>query len=408
MTSLHLIMAKNAGALPLIGGVVAGIILVLAFIIGMVKGVRKVGWGGFYWAASGVGYVFVYKFLGKLNPLAFGGNYAALADSIWALLLAIICVLLSLALYGFFGIVLRPRAIWIRKYQTDSYGFEYEMDDMDDKLADGSRRNCELIMRGDDTPTIFGRIGGGLLSFINAAAVLATIGSLLLLVINATGLRNGQLGEMMNIAVVKQTFKYVMNYALDFITVGVVLAIAFKGYKNGFVGSARSFMMSFGMFVIVVVCFVIPFIGAFANFSYLGKLIERCIALYANKFGPRVSSILGKLTTGALMAIVAAGFLYFLNFLMRLLADKIEDTFVIRIIDGSIAAVIYLIVGAALVMLFWAILFALDHYGIIYVSQAFGDGSSLAKECFDGAPVLWNAVKKVVHTIYTAIMQLLA
>ncbi len=389
MTSLRCIMANTAGKIPTIGYIAVGIILVLAFIIGMVKGVRKVGWGGFYWALAGVGYIFAYKYLGDKNLLGgiFNGKYADLAAPVWAIVLAVACILVALIFYGVFGAILRPREVWIEKYRIDGYGFEYEMDDMDDRLADGSYRNHELIMKGDDTPTVFGRIAGGFMSLVNAATVLATLLAVFILVVNATSLGKGSLGAILEIRVVDRALEYIKAYALDFITVGIILAIAYKGYKNGFVGSARAFMMTVGLLAVIGFCFAVPFLRGIASKGFIAKLIERCIALFG-KMKPAIGTILGKLTAGALMAIVAVAILLVINFLLKKLTESIEDAVVARVVDGVIASLVYLVVGAAVVALFWAALYLLDYCGVFYTSQAFNGKASLASECFEGAECL--------------------
>ena len=55
--------------LPLIVGIACGVILVIAFLIGMKKGARKVSWSGFVWIFAGVAFFLIDKYLGAKNPL---------------------------------------------------------------------------------------------------------------------------------------------------------------------------------------------------------------------------------------------------------------------------------------------------------------------------------------------------
>ena len=356
-------------------------ILLIAFIIGFVKGFRKVAWGGFYWLLAGIGFIVAYQFLGKKNPLTsvLTGKFANTASFAWAFVLALGCILVSLLLYGIFGAIFRPREVVAkeRDEEMDEYGFAYEEEWENDKITDNQEI---IIVKGGGKPKFFGRLAGGFMCAVNAAALLAVVTAVFLLVIRETAFYRGYMGAMFDIPLVKIAMLYIKAYALDFFTIGIIMLIAYKGYKTGFVGSARAILATFGVIAVVVAAFALPF-TKLNSFHFIKNLIIRCDGLYT-RVKPEFRGVFAKLTAGALMAIAGAIVVLIINFILKKATDGIGESNGVRVIDGILAAILYLIIGAAVVAVFWAILYLLDYCGIFYTSDAFSENSFLSKEFF--------------------------
>ena len=358
----------------------AGIVLI-AFIIGFAKGFRKVAWGGFYWLLACVGFIFAYKYLGNKNLIAkmFTGKLEGVASFAWTFTLAIASVLVSLILYGIFGAIFRPREVLAKddEVDVDEYGFEYEEEWENDDLRDQEEI---VVVKGGGKPKFFGRLAGGFMAVVNAGAILAVITAIFLLVINATALKQGYMGAIFEVRISNVLLNYVLAYALDCITIGIIMVIAYKGYKTGFVGSARAVLATFGVIAVVVIAFALPF-TKFAEFHFIKSLVGRCTSLYA-KVRPEFRGILGKLTAGGIMAVAGAVVVLLINFLLKKAAENVENANAIRVIDGILATVLYLIIGAAVVAVFWAVMYVLTYSGVIGVTGAFNENASLSKEFF--------------------------
>lgn len=100
------------------------------------------------------------------------------------------------------------------------------------------------------------------------------------------------------------------------------------------------------------------------------------------KVRPEFRGILGKLTAGGIMAVAGAVVVLLINFLLKKAAENVENANAIRVIDGILATVLYLIIGAAVVAVFWAVMYVLTYSGVIGVTGAFNENASLSKEFF--------------------------
>ncbi len=102
MISLHSIMATgSASNLPMIVGIMSGIMLALAFIVGFVKGFRKVSWDGLIWATAAA----LFSFVGFLiEPTGMTVRRVAII-----ILFTLLYIVAALAVYGLLAHYLRPQ-----------------------------------------------------------------------------------------------------------------------------------------------------------------------------------------------------------------------------------------------------------------------------------------------------------
>ncbi len=384
MNVVYSLLASNVGKqLPTYLLIGCAVVVALAFLVGLSKGFRKVGKGNIYWAIAGVGFIFAYKYFYKSNPLAslLKGKMAPFRGFAWALTLMVACILIALLLYGIMSVIFAPRETWVKTSRKD-YGFEYEVDQMDDDFEETLRARHRSGKKTKYKPNFFGRVGGALLCAVNTAILLAVLVGLTVLIINGTSLGKGSMKDMFTVAWVKLVRKYGLSYLFDIVTVGIVFAIAYKGFHVGLFGTFTKIVKTFGVICVVALCFAIPFVKTFADVKLFSGIIDKCISLYG-KVGGKLGSILGKLTAGAIMAIVSAIVMVLINLVLRMITEQIEDIAVARVIDGALAVVLYVVVGVAVVALIWSGLYLLDYCGIFNVNNLFGEKAVMSQEFFE-------------------------
>ena len=379
--------------LPLTVAIVCGVILLAAFFIGFSKGARRVGWGGLIWILSGVAFFLLNTYLGEKNPLLklldgkMDGSAVAL---IGAGSIAVVCVLVALLLCGICTLIFRPRAVWKKRkgdlYTTDEYGIEYDDDYKDFDDYDDFRKRKVLVKKGYRTPSFFGRILGGLICMINTCAVLGVIVAAALLVVDSTSLKTGAMAAIYENKAVVWTLKYARKFALDFAIIGVVLAIAGTGRKKGFVETIRGLIVFIGGFALVSVCFWLPFskFAAEGGNKFLFTVVDRS-AGFIGTLGAsaKVAEIISKIVAGLLLTLIAVLALVLVNMLLKALVRGIEGNGVLRAVDGSISAVLYVVIGIAVVAAVWAVLYALYYFGIFHAGGLFTGESGISSSLFE-------------------------
>ncbi len=380
MTSLQMVLASGLmKSIPTIALIACAVIVAIAFLMGLGKGAYRVGKGGLYWLIAGVGFVFAYKLLADKNPLkgsAFGNASAAL----WAFVLILGCVLAALIIRGLLAVIFKPRATWLRASDEDD-DFDYGMDDIDDTPI---RKSRGTAMKMPGKPGILSRLLGGLICAVNTALILAIIVVAALLFIYGTKFRYTSIGELLKVRVVELVVKYATSYAFDIITVGIVFGIAYKGFRTGALQVTRMVILKLGVLVVIVGGFAIPFVKQTADLYVFRKLIERCTVLFA-KMKPLPEEIFSKLTAGALIVIAGIIVVALINMLLKKVTENIEETPIIRVVDGSIATIVYMLIGVVICAIFWAGLYLLDYCGVFQISDVFSEKAVFAKDCFAAA-----------------------
>ncbi len=398
MISLQTLLAAESTQqqIPPILWIVVGVILAIAFIVGMIKGFYRVGKGGFYWALAGILFVLVYNMTAKNIPLSVlmqqGEKLIDISGFVWSAILVLACVIVTLIICGSLSVLFRPR-INTKLIVTDVSGYQYEIEEE----GRGNKRRWEV----DYKPSAFGRLFGGLFSLINIAFILVVVGALAILVINGTILSR-DMQPFLTSDLGKTLLEYSSTYALDFLTVGLVFSIAFKGYRKGFVGITRSLLRNLGLIAVIIIGFILPFFQQTESIYVVGRLVERCTALFA-KMQDLPEQIFGRLMAGLVIATTGVIVVLLINFLLAKLTEAIEDTVVIRFLDGAFAVIIYLILGALLCLVLWSLLYTLDSCGVFKISDAFvSETPTLAKEFYHFAEGL---LKDFVDTYFKGLMK---
>lgn len=386
MSSLYGLLATQSAANQILTYVLfaCAILLLAAFTIGFVKGFRTVPWGGFYWFAATGGFIIVYKLLANKNPIAglFKGQLENAASFAWAVVLMVVCISVALGVYAAYSAKFRPRRVKAprSKYETDDYGFVYEDDREDDSPY---QEEPTYVIVGGGKPNIFGRIAGGFMYAVNAAALLVSLVSVVLIFIGNTALVNGKAGIIFDISYVKTVFNYASAYIFDFFTIGIIIWVAYIGYNKGFIGSLRTVIIGLGILCLGDICFMLPFTSAGNNY-FIAELVKRCATLYT-KLKPQYATLLAKATAGALLTGLGFALLGVVAFLLKKAAKTIEKNMAAYVIDEILAVFLYLIFGVALVASMWSFLYLLDYTGIFRISEAFNNRASLSGEFLDVA-----------------------
>ena len=91
--------------------------MLIAAIVGAKKGFRSIGWGGLIWGCIVGGFIAGYELIKSFIPV---DNMALVKNSgtgklATALVVALVVVFAALVLFGFFGLLFRPRDKHVKK-----------------------------------------------------------------------------------------------------------------------------------------------------------------------------------------------------------------------------------------------------------------------------------------------------
>ena len=381
MISLRAILAEEApvaaitGAqsIPTVALIVGGVLLAIAFIMGFVKGFRKVSWNGAAWVAGTAAYVLV----SKIVP----------AGAFWLpLLLAVISAGGSFALFKLLAYFLRPKMRWIKDdINADTslaeYGLEFEPEYLEyDGEHDYAPYGKRIYKTGYGAPSLFFRLLGGLSCALNVATVLVALCSLFLLVVDVSVLKTYPIGGIFEHPAVAWAFPYVKQYALDFIMIGIMMLLAKEGYNRGIVYSLRSIVITLATLAAIGGSFYLPFSPFGASVGALSSLIATCTKVFVN-LGV-LSELLGKLLAGFILLMLCAVILIILNVLLKSLCRTILDIKFTREVDSWVAAAVYLAIGAMVCVGIWFVLGSIDAMGIFPFGAMLSEGT-LSKAIYD-------------------------
>lgn len=372
--------ADLVAKIPLIALIGCGAILLLAFIIGCKKGFRRVSWGGLFWLIAGVGFVVVNRFLREKNPLfsVFERKFrAGSAEFLSSVTLALATATVTLLFYGGLSLLLRPKMKWVKSKEVeyDDYGFEYEVDDEDEENADETQGK-KLLKKGYGKPSVFSRIVGGFTCVLNTATVLGIVLATCLLLVGTTSLSYGLTGNIFRSKIASYGLKISTAYFLDFLAIGLMLAVAYGGYKIGFINSLRIIFVYLGGLALVGACFALPFTGYAQKWTFLRTVVGRSSNLFL-KISTRFGVTLGKLFTGFLATAIVIALLVLLDFALRKLDGVLFRAKFTRILDGVLSAILWLIVGAVIVGVALSVAYTLEEGGICNASKLFNNKSAL-------------------------------
>jgi hypothetical protein len=376
MISLHSMMAvgNTMQKLPQILLIVAGCLMGIAFVIGFLKGFRKVGWNGLIWATAGSVFIVASRSINSTGTVT--------KKFVLAMLIALACIAGVLALYGLLSYYLRPKIKWVKDNVNGdtslaAYGLEFEPEYVNYDGEDDWQPYGKRIKKTGFTPPCFAfRLLGGLACAINVGVILWAIGSVVLLGISATSLADKNVGLILTAKYMDKFLALAQKTVLDVLCIGLIITIAKKGYSAGLMNSVRAILVSLGTLALIGLCFYLPF-SPFATrdagiWHFLVSLTNRCINMM-HQWVPKFSKPLGKIVAGAVMSIGAGILMFLINLALKKWCKFVSTTASTRMVDSILACVLYMIIGALVCVAIWFALSALDYFGILHISEALTD-----------------------------------
>ena len=388
--------------MPILLGVV-GIVLLIAFCIGFAKGARKVSWGGLVWIAACATFFAVTATYGgelmnmlKISMQTADGQTYDLS-AIVLFVLAIVCILAVLIVYGILSLIFRgKRRTFKKKARSKKNGFDmfgrpYDDDDDFDFEEDDE---YERVIERERGTSLISRFLGGIFSLVNVVTILAVVLMIAILVINSTTLRNtfamlyemplGENGEMLMPTLVE----FAARYGMDMLVIGLMILVAGKGRKKGFLESLRTLFMKVGNVVVILLAMYLPFSNVVAGAEAdpnnpIVKFVMFFVNMMQSSMGmsgelAAIPSIVGGLIAGILMAVIASIAMSLINIVWRKLNFALRRVGFLRGVDGSISCVVYLIIGAIVCLFVWVVLCALDVFAVLNADLLFAEEAQLS------------------------------
>ena len=410
-TSSLLVLSAIAPYLTYILVGIFAVPMLIAMIVGAKKGFRKIGWGGLIWGCIGGGYVALDLLFRKSNPIVNIAFVSKLSEGtkqfVSTATFALAACLAVLVFFGLVGLIFRPRERDVKKeyhyyaksspYAQVAKGGKYVMDSPYDEeteedyeeTAPKKRKGKIQTVKGGK-PCFFNRFIGAIVAAVNAAVVVAVLLGLALVVLNATALKDGILKPVYENKTIATVFPYVLKYELDILFIGIIALYVRRGYKVGIASGIRSLLVPILKFGAIVGGLYLPFsplaaegkvlsfIGAGSNFvgEFLGKYIPATVAA-------SVTAIVGKLVFGIILVLVMLLIVFIIGWLLDRVIDGAEKNGFVAFLDGSIATVLYLLIGALVCVLLAAILYLVEYLGFFASSKLFTAESPLMNGAFN-------------------------
>ncbi|MBQ8657620.1 MAG: hypothetical protein IJ506_00610 [Clostridia bacterium] len=376
---------------------VIGVIALIGFIVGAVKGVRRIGWGAFVWAGVCALFVLLNKLLAAKIPVGSLGVFSQLTPETQALISsALIAVGVTLALLIVFGIlraIARPKKrVTENNYYQNTYGDNRRElsplgEEYDDDYEDDYPRD-EVVDKSK--PCAFSRILGGLISAVNAAVVTATLVGLALLILGMTPLYGGALKDFYALAWVDFLYAFLKTYGVDFLLIGIIALYIRRGWRVGLFGGLRCILATLGRAAAVGLAFYLPFSASATGGGVLG-VVGKVSAFFGGllesplgALGAKVCLVIGQIITGIILVVIFLLLIWLFVWIFDRLADVSAEAGALGVIDGILAVIVYIALALVVCALIGAVLYLLDYYGLVALRGGlFAENSQIVERIFD-------------------------
>ncbi len=391
MTSLQSLLAINMETIKDFGIIAAALMLVIAFCIGFSKGFREISKGALLWIVASVAFLYLYKFVGQKNPLdgILTGKLLKVSQFIWAFLMVVICIIATLVLAKACAALFRP-------LDKDSHlsmtidGLEYEIEEM--QIARPKLREKTKYVPRLKKPGFFGRLFGGVLCVANVGVLMGIIG-----VAGLTLLHQSGVGKYVDPLFQSSFGKFLdlLSYDIfDVVTVGIILGITRKGFDIGFVGTTRILVARLGFLLAIVGGILLPFTTFFESVGFLQKSVV-ILSSKLDKLGV-LKQIAARALIGVGFAVVFSLLVLGLSSLLRDLTYNIEETRLVRFLDGLAAGLVYMLLGLLVCLLFWGGMYIVNSLGLADIEGLLSKKESFSSESFEIAKKLFGRIAKVI------------
>ncbi len=385
--------------LPLAVAALCGIILLIAFIRGCVKGFRRVSWIMLVGLLSFGLFVIGCKALTKKGIIPSLPSDSADTTAITLIALAAVCALAALIVYGIAAALFRPRWRWAIKSKTYvQNGFEYEDDE--EEYDSGYEQGKTLVWKNAGKPTWIGRLFGGLMCVANTAVALGMVGAVALVIINATAtLANSSIGaQILGNQIIAKILPYAVRYAFDFVIILTIVWTAHKGFKYGLVDGIRAILLTLGGIAVTVLGLWLPFspFVQSGTLSFIGNFSEKLSTIFSKIGSQMIRDALGKVLAGVLICSILLPLLALINSLLKKLSRAIKYSPFMRTVDGCLSCLVFLAVGLWACCEIIELMCILEYAELINVEEYFASGSLI--------DVLFNFFKESAKGLLTKIM----
>ena len=412
MVSLYTMLTTEPSFMafvPTILLIVSGVILLIALIIGMVKGIRKISWSPLAWLAAAAIFFLLDKLIfAKENPLSaplaqvVAGMQLFPADKVDAtaaflssLLFALGSIAVVLIIYGICTLAFRPKTKKQKRDNDeetmDEEGVVYDAEEADYDDYEDYEDSQITVKKGHGKPSVFGRILGGLVCVINTAMVIACVLSALLLLVGVTSLKDGLFAEFYAEPMVAMVMPYITDYALDAMFIGIIMGFAKNGPKKGFLESLRSLIVGLGSLVLIGFAFYLPFSPlalpqAEDGVPIVYEYVSRCIGVGRSLFTgslAMIADVAGQILAGLILMIAIILIMCLINWALKKLVDAVDSVGFLYGVDCVLATIVYGVIGVVVAVILWAFWYVLSYYGIFNATALFGETASLSNGVFN-------------------------
>lgn len=358
MLSLYSILSADAGASesssPIIGiAVIAAIaVLLIAFIIGWTKGIRRISWNGITWIVA-----FAIYFVLNGMEIKLDENTVLPAP-----IVAVIAAVIALLIHNVMVVLARPKMKWksmknFKRFGEKARDYEYEMDFSEyDDFIDSRYVMTSKGMK----PGFLGRLFGGIFCIVNTVMYIAAIAIVVVYLLATTNVvaPEGLLGA-------DPAMLGLLTHAMDFVIIGIIISLACTGFRKGFIGAIRSFFVMFGSIIAIALAFGLPFLMP----DMFASIVDGTLKPLFEGFGADLAGLLSNVAIGMILLIPMLIVVALLNYLIGKLARGIRSVGGFRFVDGLLGSAIYLVlgvIGCALVCI--ALNFAIDTLGFQFIN----------------------------------------
>lgn len=386
-SSLLVSSAENLIPYAALGGI--ALVLLIAFFVGIKKGFSGLGRRPLSWAFGCAVFVLLELFChdavaqNLIGGGALGGFLATVLFLAAALLLRFI---LFAGMERIFNKTFEKQLAAAESVRVE------EMATGEFVSFDENKLQKHIPYDGKEKPCAINRFFGGVFSVAMVAIVLGVLASIALIVLNVTPLR-GTLSFVYENETFAAAFWYLRTYTLDFVLIAILVVAIRYGYKSGIFTVVRTIGI-FGLYVVAIVgSFYLPFSPWAAEgqaFQFIGKLVNylgsMVLGFIPADFPVAIPEavIFGavKVVFGLVLCIVLCLFTKLIAWVLNKIQDSVDESDGACVVDGIFGALLYFVIGLAVVGAICAILYLVQYYNTYDVSVFFTESSPLVNAFF--------------------------
>jgi hypothetical protein len=178
---------------------------------------------------------------------------------------------------------------------------------------------------------------------------------------------------------------YVADFGLVIIFLGVVVAFASKGKKKGLLQTLRLILVKIFGIVAGLAAAYLPFspYAAEGGLPVLVSIVETCTGFVAGFGLPEMAVIIaGQIVASIVLVIFSVVLTFALKVVFHLLISATKEVTLLRKIDGALGCMAYLIIGALVCLLAWAVVYAGQSFNLFTVSSLFTEKATIPRCLF--------------------------